>query len=168
MAKTLIGVMGPGAGATEEERRAAFELGELIAGAGWVLVTGGRRAGVMDAASRGARAAGGLVVGILPTEGGADASDAVDIAVITGLGQARNNINVLTSRVVIGCGMGAGTAAEIALALKAKRHVILLLANNETRAFFKSLGGERVSVAESPAEAFEIVKRLLMRSEAGG
>ena len=66
MGKTIVGVMGPGEGASGEDVRAAFELGELIAREGWVLVTGGRRAGVMDAASRGASAAGGLVPGPAP------------------------------------------------------------------------------------------------------
>ena len=160
MAKTLIGVMGPGA-ATEAERAAAFELGTLVAREGWVLVTGGRRAGVMEAACRGARSAGGLVVGILPGEDASGASDAVDISIVTGLGQARNNVNVLTSRVVIACGMGAGTASEVALAIRAGKPVVLLLAGDEARAFFRSLGGALVSVAETPREAVSLARRLL-------
>ena len=136
MGRTIVGVMGPGGGATEDEVRAAHELGALVAAEGWVLLTGGRASGVMEAASRGAREAGGLTVGILPSADAEDASEFVDVAVVTGMGQARNQINVLTSRVVISCGAGAGTASEIALALKARKPVILLRATDEARAFF--------------------------------
>jgi uncharacterized protein (TIGR00725 family) len=161
MAKTIVGVMGPGEGATEDETRAARELGALVAAEGWVLLTGGRACGVMEAASRGAREAGGLTVGILPSEDAADASEFVDVAVVTGMGQARNQINVLTSRVVISCGTGAGTASEIALALKARKPVILLCATEEARAFFASLGRGGVYFADSPREAVEIARTLL-------
>ena len=161
MRKTIVGVMGPGAGAGGEDVRAARELGALIAREGWVLLTGGRASGVMEAASRGAREAGGLTVGILPADDAEDASEFVDLAVVTGMGQARNQINVLTSRVVFACGAGAGTASEIALALKARRPVILLCATAEARAFFARLGGEAVHSAGSPREAVEIARTLL-------
>ncbi|MDQ3805234.1 MAG: TIGR00725 family protein [Acidobacteriota bacterium] len=161
MSKILIGVMGPGGGAGDEVLAAAYELGKLIARRGWVLVTGGRAAGVMDAASRGAKEAGGLVVGILPGEDAAGASEFVDIPVVTGLGQARNNVNVLSSRAVVACGTGAGTAAEVALALKARRPVVLLNASREAEEFFKSIGGDKVFVAASPREAVEAVKKII-------
>lgn len=161
MAKTLIGVMGPGAGATHVEMKAAFELGARIALEGWVLVTGGRDSGVMEAASRGAKSAGGLTVGILPTKDFKSVSDSVDIPIFTDMGQARNNINVLSSRAVIACGMGAGTAAEVALALKAKKRVVLLKVNKESRAFFKSLGGSRVVVARDAKRAVDEVKKII-------
>jgi uncharacterized protein (TIGR00725 family) len=159
--KIVVGVMGPGGGAGAEATRAAYELGERVAREGWVLLTGGRAAGVMDAASRGARAAGGLTLGVLPGEDASDASPAVDVAVVTGMGQARNQINVLTSRVVFACGAGAGTASEIALALKARRPVVLLCATAEARAFFASLGGPAVHFADTPEAAVELAKRLL-------
>ena len=161
MAKTLIGVVGPGNGATEDEMKAAFELGALIAREGWVLLTGGRSAGVMDAASRGAKSAGGLTVGILPAKDARDVSEAVDVPIFTDMGQARNNINALSSRAVVACGMGAGTASEIALALKAKKKVVLLKLNQESEAFFKSLGGDDVVVTENPREAVDAVKKII-------
>jgi len=156
----LIGVMGPG-GASAEDVAAARELGRLVALRGWALLTGGRAEGVMEAASRGAREAGGLTVGLLPGEDASQASEFVEVAIPTGLGQARNNLNVLSSRVVVACGMGAGTAAEVALALKAGKPVVLLRAGREAEAFFKSLGGAGVSIATSPAEAVEEVTRML-------
>lgn len=153
--------MGPGAGASEDVLRAAYELGALVAREGFVLLTGGRASGVMEAASRGAREAGGLVVGVLPGDDASDASASVDVAIVTGAGQARNNVNVLTSRAVVACGMGAGTASEVALALKAQRPVVLLHAGREAELFFKQLGGEMVSIAESPRHALELVRGLL-------
>ena len=161
MGKTIVGVMGPGEGATEAETRAARELGALVAAEGWVLLTGGRACGVREAASRGAREAGGLTIGILPSADAGDASEFVDLAVVTGMGQARNQINVLTSRVVISCGAGAGTASEIALAVKARRPVILLGGTQEARAFFAALGRDAVHFAGSPREAVEIAKTIL-------
>jgi uncharacterized protein (TIGR00725 family) len=165
VSKIIVGVMGPGATASREQVEAARELGRLIAGEGWVLLTGGRAAGVMDAATHGARAAGGLTVGILPGEEAGGASEAVDILILTGMGQARNNVNVLSSRVVVACGMGAGTAAEVALALKARRPVVLLGAGPQAEALFERLGGELIQTAESPRHAIELVRGLLSEGE---
>ena len=98
---------------------------------------------------------------MLPGEDASRASEFVDLAIVTGLGQARNNVNVLSSRVVVACGMGAGTAAEVALAVKAGRPVVLLNAGREAETFFRSLGGGGVLTATTPAGAVEEVKRLL-------
>jgi len=136
-------------------------VGQLIAAAGWVLLTGGRNSGVMHAASQGAQQAGGLTVGILPTADRAMMSDAVDIAVLTDMGSARNNINVLSSQVVIACGMGAGTASEIALAIKAQKTVILLNNNVPSQTFFQALAPETVFVVSQPAAAIAIVKAIV-------
>lgn len=162
MRKIIIGVMGPGAGAKATELAYAYELGKLIAQQGWVLLTGGRNVGVMDAASLGAKAANGLTIGILPTDDTNSISKAVDIAIITDMGNARNNINVLSSDVVIACGMGAGTASEIALALKGNKKVILLNDNEESRCFFKKLSPGNVYLVDSPSEVVKIIKNCLV------
>lgn len=117
MRKIIIGVMGPG-NASPTESQNAYDLGFLIAQNHWVLLTGGRNSGVMQAASRGAKAANGLTVGILPTADAHGMAETVDLAIFTDMGSARNNINVLSSNVVIACGMGAGTASEVAWQLK--------------------------------------------------
>lgn len=122
---TIVGVMG-GAIASDSTLMIAEELGRGIAERGWVLLTGGRNAGIMAAASRGAAGAGGLVIGVLPGESPAGAAPHVDIAICTGMGDARNVINVLSSHVVVALPGGAGTLSEIALALKAGRTVIAL------------------------------------------
>jgi len=155
--KTIIGVMGPGEGATPELLDTAEELGRLIARKGWITLTGGRNAGVMAAASRGAKSAGGLTVGVLPTGTREGISPDVDIPIITGMGSARNNINVLTSDVVIACGMGPGTAAEVSLALKAGKKVILLACPPAAQTFFQALGGSLIVVADNPAAALGAV-----------
>lgn len=122
---TVIGVMG-GAVVPEEVLEQAYTVGKLIAEHGWVLLNGGRNAGVMEASARGASEAGGLVVGILPTDTTTGVAPSVDIAIPTGMGDGRNAINVLASHVVIALPGGAGTVSEVALALKAGRDVVLL------------------------------------------
>ncbi|MEM9675458.1 MAG: cytochrome, partial [Bacteroidota bacterium] len=66
--KIIIGVMGPGEGAKPEACATAYQLGRLLASKGWITLCGGRKAGVMEAVSRGAKEAGGITVGILPGE----------------------------------------------------------------------------------------------------
>jgi uncharacterized protein (TIGR00725 family) len=161
--KKIVGVIGPGERAREDHIRNAFELGRLIAQEGWAVLTGGRNAGVMEAASRGAKKAGGLTIGILPTRDRDTISSAVDIPIITDMGSARNNINALTSDLIIACGMGAGTASEVALALKANRPVILLTENEEGKRFFKNLRPRCVFFAQGPAEAVKIAKEILSK-----
>ena len=160
MKKIVIGVMGPGANATPSDLETARELGKLIAQAGWVLLTGGRNVGVMEAASLGAKSANGLTVGILPSSDTSNVSDAVDIAIVTDMGNARNNINVLSSDVVIACGMGAGTASEIALAIKANKPVILLNCDDKSEVFFMSLS-KNVAIASTPQAAIQIARAIL-------
>lgn len=163
MRRTIIGVMGPGGGASRKDVENARRLGALVAQQGWVILCGGRSAGIMDAVCRGAKEAGGLTVGVLPGDDPGEASEAVDIAIVTGMGNARNAVNVLSSDVVVACGMGAGTASEIALALKADKDVILLADHGEAIAFFRAVGKERVTVARDPDEVIAAALRLLGR-----
>lgn len=162
MKKIIIGVMGPGEQATATDLQNAYELGKLIAQQGWVLLTGGRNVGVMDAANQGAKSANGLTVGILPGNNTNDVSESVDLAIVTDLGNARNNINVLSADVVIACGMSAGTAAEIALALKANKKVILLNNNQESKLFFQRLSPENIYFVHSLVEVIKITNKLLV------
>ena len=155
--KIIIGVMGAGETATQADLDHAYQLGQLIAQQGWILLTGGRNAGVMDAASRGAKASGGLTLGILPGKDTQGLSPAVDIAIVTDLGNARNNINVLTCDGVIACGMGMGTVSEIALALKNGKPVILLTNHQPAQDFFLSLAPSQVKVVATPEAAIQAI-----------
>lgn len=165
MRKIIVGVMGPGDAAVESDLKIAYRLGELIAQQGWVLLTGGRNVGVMDAASRGAKQAGGLTLGILPTAHYGGISAAVDIPILTGMGSARNNINILTSNIIIACGTGTGTVSEIALALKAGKQVILLNLDESSRSFFQRLSDSQIWMAETPEIAIEIAQAALSGRE---
>lgn len=160
MRRKIVGVMGPGSNLSVEVENDALAIGRLIAEKDWVLLTGGRREGVMNLASKGAKEAGGLVVGVLPGADKSAASEFVDVVIVTDMGSARNNINVLSSDVVIACGLGAGTASEVCLALKDGKKVVLLSMDAEDASFFQKLGGKNVFVADSPNKAIERVEEL--------
>jgi uncharacterized protein (TIGR00725 family) len=95
----------------------AFEVGRALGERGAVLVCGGMT-GVMEAACRGAKAAGGTTVGILPTSHRWHANEFVDIAIATGMGEMRNALIVRAVDAVVAVGGEFGTLSEIALALK--------------------------------------------------
>src|SRR5690349_14458448 len=139
--RVVVGVIGPGDGATAQDLETAHRIGGLIAAQGWVTLTGGWAVGVMDAASRGASEAGGLTLGLLPSRDTAGASPAVELAIPTGLGEARNNLVVLASDALVCCGMSPGTASEAALALRASRPLILVAPSPATLTFFRSFRG---------------------------
>ena len=160
MKKIIIGVMGPGNGATSTDIKNAYKLGQLIAEESWILLTGGRNIGVMDAASRGAKSANGLTIGILPGNNLDGISEAVDIPIITDMGNSRNNINVLSSNIIIACGMGAGTASEVALAIKNNKTVILLNDFPESQTFFTCLSPEQVFVVNTPEAVIKTIKKI--------
>ncbi len=161
--KIIIGIMGPGKNALPIDLENAYLLGQLIAKEGWILLTGGRKAGVMEAASQGAKASGGMTIGILPGNDYEGVSEAIDIAIITDMGNARNNINVLSSQVVVACGMGIGTASEIALALKANKPVILLNNQPESYQFFQSLRKDYLYFVKDAEAAIAIGKGILLK-----
>ncbi|MCS7032158.1 MAG: hypothetical protein NZL92_11605 [Gloeomargarita sp. SKYG116] len=158
--RVIVGVMGPGEGATPEVCVVARALGEKIARAGWVLLTGGRNVGVMRAATVGAQQAGGLTIGILPEATATAAIPELDIVIPTGLGQARNVINVLASQVVVGCGWGAGTTSELALAIKFGKPVIMLEMPLVAQTFFQHLS-PLVQVVQTSDEVVDRIHEYL-------
>jgi uncharacterized protein (TIGR00725 family) len=156
---TVIGVMG-GAVADDATFERARVLGRLVAKQGWTLLNGGRNAGVMASSAAGAHEAGGLVVGILPDDDRSRAAPDIDIAIPTGLGDARNAVNVLASDVVVALPGGAGTLSEISLALKAGRPVVALgFPLGATFQQYYDSGG--LVDAATPEEAVSLAKRLL-------
>ncbi|HEX7123303.1 MAG TPA: hypothetical protein VF178_13085 [Gemmatimonadaceae bacterium] len=164
MRPPALAVVGPGETATDADLRHAESLGALAAAEGWTLLTGGIASGVMDAANRGARAAGGLTVGILPTADTRPASPHLSVAIVTAMGQARNNVIVLSSDAVAVCGMSAGTAVEAALALRAHRPLVFVAADATTRAFYERLGQPgAMHFTTSPEEAIAVLRGILAR-----
>ncbi len=157
-----IAVVGSGDDRMEPAVSHARTLGELIAREGWTVLSGGRDAGVMRATNEGAKkVAGSLTVGILPGPEAAVAPG-VDVVLVTGMGNARNNVIVLSADVVVACGVdGAGTASEVALALKNGKQVILLAADEASRAFFHRIGKGKIMTAATPQDAIELIRSVL-------
>jgi uncharacterized protein (TIGR00725 family) len=145
-----VAVVGP-ADAIPEHIAMAEETGRLLAAAQAVVVTGGLD-GVMAAACRGARSAGGRTVGLLPGGQRSDANPWVDVAIPTGLGELRNALVVRAADAVIGVGGSWGTLSELALAGRAGKPVVTLAGWQ-----IRDSAGEPVpaawEVAADPAEA---------------
>ena len=160
MRRTCVGVMG-GAATDPKTAAGATELGRLIAENGWVLVSGGRPTGVMQASVTGAHEAGGLTVGVLYDDDPKLAAVGLDIVIPTGMGAGRNIINVLSSDVVVACRGTGGTLSEIAMALRVGRPVVLL--DFDPGADFLNAGAAdgRWVLAATPAEAVARVREYL-------
>ena len=101
----------------------AEDVGRELARNGAVLVCGGL-GGVMAAACRGAKAAGGVTVGILPGDSRAETNAWVDVALPTGMGEARNALVVRAADALVAVGGEFGTLSEIALALRLGKPVV--------------------------------------------
>ena len=106
-----------------EEAKLAETVGELLAQRGATIICGGL-GGVMEAVCRGAKAKGGLTVGILPSESPDAANPWVDIPIATGIGYARNMAVVKSSQAIIAIGGKYGTLSELAYALQAGTPII--------------------------------------------
>jgi hypothetical protein len=111
-----IAVFGPGS-PTRREYNLAAQVGRLLAQRGFAVVCGGLH-GVMEAACMGAKEAGGTTVGILRTYNRLAANQFVDIAIPTGMGDARNVLVATAGEAAIAIGGRLGTLSEIAIALK--------------------------------------------------
>ena len=153
----ILAIVGPGEGASLDEIAAAERLAELAARNGWVVSCGGRNAGIMAGAARGAARGGGLAIGLLPGPDAGEAAPELSAAFATGLGEARNAVLAQSCAVMVGCGMNPGTAAELALALKAGKPVILVRPDRATAEFFQTLAPDQVRLAGSADEAFGLL-----------
>lgn len=148
-----IGVIG-GRAAEPVVLELAEEVGREIAGRGAILVCGGM-GGVMEAACRGARAAGGTTVGILPVSSAEEGNAYLDVVIPTGLGVARNAVVVQSCDGVIAVGGRYGTLSEIAYALHDGIPVVSLMSWNVD---------ETIVRADGAAEAVEkLFQRLKSR-----
>ena len=136
-----------GSGAGNEAR--AEEVGRLLAERGCTVVCGGLGE-VMAAAARGAKAAGGTTIGVLPGTSRADANEWIDHVVPTGLGHARNAVVAASGDAVIAVGGAYGTLTEIGFARVLGRPVVILE---------PGLHVEGVPRAATPVEAVDSVLR---------
>ena len=138
-------------GSGREWEAAAEEIGRLLAERGCTVVTGGLDE-VMAAAHRGAKAAGGTTIAILPGEDRGAANPWADHVVVTGIGHARNLAVAASGDAVIAVGGGWGTLAEIAFARRLGRPVVALEGAPAV---------EGIERATTPAEAVELALRHL-------
>ncbi|MEJ2721192.1 MAG: TIGR00725 family protein [bacterium] len=145
----MIGVIGAGS-CDDHIGELAYRVGKGIALAGHTLVCGGL-GGVMEAACRGARGAGGTTIGILPGDSYRSANPHVTLPVVTGMGIARNVIIVRSSRALIAVSGGPGTLSEIAFALQLDVPVVSLESHTPSPA---------VTVARDPEHAVREALRL--------
>jgi uncharacterized protein (TIGR00725 family) len=157
-----VAVCGP-ARASDRESAWAETVGRHLAEAGAVVVCGGL-GGVMDAVARGARAAGGTVIGILPGETRDGASDHLSVALPTGMGEARNALIARAADAVIAIGGEWGTLSEIALARKMGTPVVGL---DTWRVARDGLPSDPITEASSPTEAVERALAAALRSLRG-
>ncbi len=139
----------------------AETLGRCLAEAGAIVVCGGGL-GVMTAVCRGAQAAGGQTIGLLPGGDRAAGNPYLTVALPTALGEGRNLLLVRASDALVAVGGGFGTLSEIALALRADLPVVGLLTWGLT------LSGEPVDafpLAQTPEAASRLAIDAATRSK---
>lgn len=120
-----IGVIGAGK-CSKKLKDEAYSVGAAIAREKAVLVCGGLK-GVMEAAAKGAKEAGGVTVGILPGPDRTEANPYCDIVIPTGIGEARNVLVVLASDGIVSLHGKYGTISEMAFALKHGKPLVSLV-----------------------------------------
>lgn len=143
--KPFIGVIG-GSTAKAHTLKLAEKVGQLIAERGGILVCGGT-SGVMEASARGAKLAGGVTIGILPTRNRADANKFIDFPIATGIDIARNFVIACTCDGFVAIDGAYGTLTEIAYAIKLGKRVVSL----------ESWGIPGVIQAKTPEEALDFL-----------
>jgi uncharacterized protein (TIGR00725 family) len=120
-----VAVVGPADGARPVDREQAEQVGRLLAEAGAVLLTGGHH-GVMQAAARGARDAGGVSIGLMPGANRSAGTPEHTFLLPTGLGELRNGLIVRAADAVVAVGCSWGTLSEIALARRTGVPLVLV------------------------------------------
>lgn len=120
--KPVIAVVGAGK-CSKKLRDMAAVVGKYVAENGGVLICGGM-GGIMEGAARGAKEAGGVTIGILPTEDKNDANEFIDYIIPSGFGEARNLLVVRAADVVVAFPGKFGTLSEMAFAMQAQKPVI--------------------------------------------
>lgn len=152
--KPVVAVVGAGK-CSKKLRDMAAEVGKYVAEHGGVLVCGGL-GGIMEGAAQGAKEAGGVTIGILPSDNRDDANEYIDFVIPTGFGEARNVMVVRTADAVVAFPGKYGTLTEMAFALNAGKPVISVNA-------WKL--GEELHQADSPVEAAKLAMELATKKK---
>ena len=143
----------------------AEALGRGIGERGWALISGGRD-GIMEAASRGCRAGGGIVVGILPTGDDSSGNDECHILLPTGMGWTRNSLTALAGDAVVAIGGRAGTLCEIAYAWSYGKPIIAATglggwSDRLAGSAIDDRRADRLLPAADPATALKLLEEIL-------
>ena len=152
--RPFIGVIGAGS-CTNKIGDLAREVGRIIAEKNAIIVCGGL-GGVMEEASRGAKEAGGMTIGILPGNSKHSANRYIDISIATGIGEARNLVIIKTADAVIALPGEYGTLSEMAFSLQVSKPLISL-ANWEI--------SDDVRKADNPRNAVEMAINLAEKKD---
>lgn len=159
---TIIGVIGGHNSASEQASRLAEEVGFLIAKSGCTLICGGLT-GIMESACKGAKRAGGLTIGVIPSADKHDANPHVDIPIVTAMSTSRNVIIVRTADAIIAIDGSYGTLSEIAHALDQGKKVISLASWTILKG---SVDDDKFVLAHTPKEAVDLAIRFARGDEA--
>lgn len=157
----IIGIMGPN-DATEQNLKDAYEIGKYVASKGYTVLTGGLNIGIQNEGLKGAKLSNGLTIGIMPFNEPEKFSEFVDIPIITNMRSGRNYINVLSSNLVIACGIDVGTVSEISLSLVKtnNKKVILVGTLKEANELFIKLRKDNVFIAKDYNECIDILNTI--------
>ena len=166
--KNQILVIGHDAeGCTPVHEKMAYETGSEIAKSGAVLVTGGL-GGVMEAASKGAHDAGGLVVGIIPQNDPSSANEFCDIVIPTGMGHTRDFLTALSADGVIVIGGGSGTLTEVCASYVHKKPIASLrksgdVAEKYADQYLDHRNHVKITGVDSPKEAVDYILKQISK-----
>ena len=162
--KGYVTVIGSSKPVSLKSIRIALELGRLLAEEGFIVVCGGR-GGIMEAVAKGAKEKGGLTIGILPGTSKEEANPYIDIVIPTGLGQARNQVNVLTGDVIVVVEGGAGTLSEVGLALAYRKPVLVLKESGGVASLVsgKIIGDQKIIEVKDVKEAIDMIKKFVKK-----
>jgi len=152
---------------TRKAYNVGYSVGRAIAESGAILVTGGL-GGVMEAACKGARDAGGISLGIIPFDKASEANKYCSIVVCTGMGYARNYITAYTSDGVIIVGGGVGTLIEAGVAYMKKKPIVALvgsggIADEYAGRYLDDRKHVKIASARNANEAVNYIMRRLGR-----
>lgn len=104
----------------------AYELGTLVAKSGSILITGGK-GGIMESASKGAKDANGITVGVVKGKERFTSNDYIDVEVVSGMEECGGEtMLILMCDGLIGIGGGAGTLQELSIAYRTNKPVVLI------------------------------------------
>lgn len=152
LAGRYVAVVGPADGARPADLEHAEAVGRLLAEQGAILLTGGHH-GVMAAAARGSRSAGGVSIGLMPGVDRSEGTPDHTYLLPTGLGELRNGLLVRAADAVVAVGCSWGTLSEIALARRTQVPLVLLDP--------WELPADVGTVVEHPADAVAVIDEIL-------